>query len=172
LAAHLDEGGGMVGAVDGDDEILARLAFRLGGWAFPHPIQPVGHGEDLQLALFQPAQVGRGMKDRGELVGIAFVETVEIILDHGFNGGTVVTHGWCSCLIKMNVARMSEATSGAGVAFVPGCRGVYHRARIRATRWLIRATMCCVTSKTRPWGRPACRTVYRPPRPGRCSSDG
>src|SRR6266478_5038081 len=28
LAAHLDEGGGFVGAVDGDDEILARLAFR------------------------------------------------------------------------------------------------------------------------------------------------
>jgi hypothetical protein len=30
LAAHLDEGGLIVGAVDGDDEILARLAFGLG----------------------------------------------------------------------------------------------------------------------------------------------
>src|SRR3954462_7013833 len=31
LAAHLDEGGLIIGAVDGDDEILARLAFGLGG---------------------------------------------------------------------------------------------------------------------------------------------
>src|ERR1019366_10753382 len=31
LAAHLDEGGGMVRAVDRHDEILARLAFGLGG---------------------------------------------------------------------------------------------------------------------------------------------
>src|ERR1700730_1196054 len=37
LAAHLDEGGGFVGAVDGDDEVLARLSFRLGGWPLPDP---------------------------------------------------------------------------------------------------------------------------------------
>src|SRR5256885_11529626 len=27
LATHLDEGGGIIGVVDGDDKILARLAF-------------------------------------------------------------------------------------------------------------------------------------------------
>src|ERR1700682_6539193 len=58
LATHLDEGGGFVGAVDGDDEILARLALGLGGRAFPDAIEPVGHGENLQLALFEPAQGG------------------------------------------------------------------------------------------------------------------
>src|SRR5258705_10918 len=56
--AHLDEGGGIVGAVDGDDEILARLALGPGGRPFPDAIEPIGHGEDLQRAFFQPAQVG------------------------------------------------------------------------------------------------------------------
>jgi len=67
LAAHLDEGGGIVGAVDGDDEILARLAFGLGGGAFPDPIEPIGDGQNLQFALFQPAQVGRRVEDRASL---------------------------------------------------------------------------------------------------------
>src|SRR5258708_19290104 len=40
LAAHLDEGGAIVGAVDGDDEILARLAFGLSGPTFPHAPYP------------------------------------------------------------------------------------------------------------------------------------
>src|SRR5258708_6423481 len=38
------------------------------------------------------------------------------------------------------VARISEAQSGKDRRAGPGFRGVYHRARIRATRWLIRAT--------------------------------
>src|SRR5216683_973583 len=92
LAAHLDEGGGFVGSVDGDDEILARLAFRFRGGPLPDPIQPNRHGKDLQLALFQRAQVGGGVEDRTELVGVAFVEGVEIVLDHGFDAGTVMAH--------------------------------------------------------------------------------
>src|ERR1700694_4178317 len=96
LAAHLDEGGGFIGAIDGHDEILARLALGPGGWPLSHAIQPVGHTEDLQLALFQPAQVGGGVEDRLELVGIAFVQPVEIMVDHGFDGGSVMTHGLCS----------------------------------------------------------------------------
>src|ERR1700675_5160561 len=41
LAAHLDEGGGVVRAVDGDDEVLARLAFRLRRWPLPDAVEPV-----------------------------------------------------------------------------------------------------------------------------------
>src|SRR4030081_464756 len=92
LAAHLDEGGGIVGAVNGHDEILAPLALGLGRWPLPDAIQPVGHGQNLKLALFQPAQVGRWMKYRAELVGAAFVKTVEIVLDHGFDARAVMTH--------------------------------------------------------------------------------
>jgi hypothetical protein len=33
------------------------------------------------------------MEDRAELVGVALVEGVEIALHHGFNTGTVGTHG-------------------------------------------------------------------------------
>jgi hypothetical protein len=32
------------------------------------------------------------MKNLAQLVGIALIERVEIMLDHGFDGGTVVTH--------------------------------------------------------------------------------
>jgi hypothetical protein len=32
------------------------------------------------------------MEDRAELVGAAFIEAIEILLDHGFDGGSVVTH--------------------------------------------------------------------------------
>ena len=39
------------------------------------------------------------------------------------------------------VARMSEAISGSERDAGPGYRGACHRARFRATRWLIRATM-------------------------------
>jgi hypothetical protein len=92
LAADLDKGGGIVGAVDGDDEILARLSFRLCGWSLPYQIQPIGQAQDFQLALFLRAQVGGRVEDRAELVGIAVVQAVEIVLDDGFNGGTVVTH--------------------------------------------------------------------------------
>jgi hypothetical protein len=42
------------------------------------------------------------MKDRAELVGIAFVEAIEIMLDHGFDGGSVMTHGLFS-LSTINV---------------------------------------------------------------------
>jgi hypothetical protein len=34
------------------------------------------------------------MEDRAQFVGIAFVQTVEIVLDDGFDGGTVMTHGF------------------------------------------------------------------------------
>src|ERR1700730_7342610 len=102
LAAYLDEGGGFVGAVDGDDEVLARLAFRFGGRPLPDPIQPNRHGKDFQLALFQRAQIGGGVEDRTELVGVAFVEGVEIVLDHGFDAGTVMAHGLSS--LKMQNA--------------------------------------------------------------------
>ncbi len=43
------------------------------------------------------------MEDRTELVGVAFVEGVEIVLDHGFNAGTVMAHGLSS--LKMHNAR-------------------------------------------------------------------
>jgi hypothetical protein len=33
------------------------------------------------------------VEDRAEFVGIAFVKRIEIVLDDGFDGGTVVTHG-------------------------------------------------------------------------------
>src|SRR5258708_19319793 len=92
LAAPLDEGGGFMGAVDGDDKILARLAFSLGGWPLADTTEPVRHGEDLQFAFLQRAQVGRRMEDRAELVGIAFVERVEIVLHYAFNVGTVLIH--------------------------------------------------------------------------------
>ena len=36
------------------------------------------------------------MEDRAELVGVAFVEGVEIVLDHGFDAGTVMAHGLSS----------------------------------------------------------------------------
>src|SRR5207302_10642314 len=55
LAARLDEGGRVVGAIDRDDKILARLAFRFGGGPLPDAVQPVRHCEDLQLPLLQPA---------------------------------------------------------------------------------------------------------------------
>ena len=51
-----------------------------------------GTVEYLQLALFQPAQIGDGMEDRAQLVGIAFIKRVEIVLDHGFDARTIVTH--------------------------------------------------------------------------------
>jgi hypothetical protein len=86
LAAHLDEGGVLIGPVDGDDEILARLALGLGRSALPDQAEPIRHGEHLQLALLDPAQIGGGMKDRAHLVGIALEERVEIMLHHGFDG--------------------------------------------------------------------------------------
>jgi Uncharacterized conserved protein len=81
---------------DGDDEILARLAFRLGRRPLAHAVEPVGYGQDLQLAFFQPAQIGGGMKDSAKLVGVALVQAVEIILDHGFDGRSVMAHGGSS----------------------------------------------------------------------------
>ena len=36
--------------------------------------------------------------------------------------------------------RSPERNPGAGAGCIPGCRGACHRARIRVTRWLIRAT--------------------------------
>ena len=41
-------------------------------------------------------QIGGWMEDRGELVGIAFVDAVEIVRDQAFDGGSVVAHGICS----------------------------------------------------------------------------
>src|SRR5665213_845739 len=144
LAAHLDEGGGFVRAVDGDDEILARLALGLGRGPLPDPALPIRHGEDFQFALLDPAQVGGGMENLAELVGIALIERVEIMLDHGFDGGTVVRHlGGTPCLFRSSF-RGARPGMTAGV----------------------------VTSRTRPCRRPACRTAYRLPRPGRGSSDG
>ena len=34
-----------------------------------------------------------GVEDRAELVGIAFIQAVEIVLDHGFDGRSVMAHG-------------------------------------------------------------------------------
>ena len=50
----------------------------------------------------------------------------------------------------------SAAKYGASIRFFPGCRRACHRARIRATRWLIRATLrlhplpSCFSILTRP----------------------
>jgi hypothetical protein len=33
------------------------------------------------------------MEDRAQFVGIALIQRVEIVLDNGFDGGTVVTYG-------------------------------------------------------------------------------
>src|ERR1700722_6623391 len=107
LAAHLDEGGGGIRAVDGDNEILARLALRLGRRPLLHPLQPVGHAQHLQLALFQPAQIRRRVKDRAQCFGTAFIQAVEIVLDHGFDGGTVVTHGGYSGCEKWILSAMA-----------------------------------------------------------------
>src|SRR6185312_10090724 len=92
LASHLDERGGFVGTVDAHDDILARLALGLGGWPRSDAIEPVRNGENLQFAFFQPAQVGARVEDFAKLVGIAFIQAVEILLDHGFDAGTIVTH--------------------------------------------------------------------------------
>ena len=63
---------------------------------FHDAIEPIGHGQNLQFALFQPAQVGRRVEDRRQLVGIAFVQAVEVVVDHGLDGGSVMTHGLLS----------------------------------------------------------------------------
>src|SRR5258708_2983253 len=73
LAAHLDEGGGLVGPVDGDYEVFAGLALGLGGRPLAHPCEPVRHGEDLEFPLFHPTQVGGRVEHGAELVGIAIV---------------------------------------------------------------------------------------------------
>src|ERR1700761_1995986 len=36
------------------------------------------------------------MEDRADLVGVAFIQAIEIMLNHGFDGGTVITHGCIS----------------------------------------------------------------------------
>src|ERR1700743_1662288 len=46
------------------------------------------------------------------------------------------------------VARMSAAI--CGIFITPACRGAYHRARIRATRWLMRATNYAGSLSQRP----------------------
>src|SRR5262249_27033965 len=92
LAVHLDEGGLRIRAVDGDDEILARLAFGLGGRALAHQGKPIRHGEDFQLALLHPAQVGRRVESGAELVSVALIEAVEIGFHPPFLGGIVMAH--------------------------------------------------------------------------------
>src|SRR6266702_4611699 len=82
LAAHLDEGGIVVGAVDGHDEILPRLAFGFRRRPLAHPVEPVRYCENLQIALLQPAQIGGRVENGAELLGIALVQAVEIILHH------------------------------------------------------------------------------------------
>src|SRR3569832_1247795 len=90
LAPDLDEGGLLVGTVDGDDEILARLAFGLAGGTLAHAVEPVGHGQHLQLTLLDPAQIRRRMEDGAELFGITLVKAVEIGLHDGFDARTVL----------------------------------------------------------------------------------
>src|SRR3982074_526648 len=147
-----------MGAVDVHDEIPPRLALGLGRWPLPDAIQPVGHGQDLKLALFQPAQVGRWMKYRAELVGAAFVKTVEIVLDHGFDGRAVMTHRLV----------LQFRHSGARVSANPESRDYRTRFRVRGLRARPRMTAYS-TSKTRPCRRPAGLTVCSPPPPGRWS---
>ena len=74
-----------IGTVDGDDEILPRLAFRLRRWPLAYAFEPVRHGQDLQFALLHPAQIRGGMEDRTELVGVALIQAIEIMLHHGFD---------------------------------------------------------------------------------------
>src|ERR1041385_708424 len=93
LAAHFYKGGGVVGAVDGDDKILARLALRLGGGTFADASEPVGHFQNLQLAIFMPAQIGGRVKRLADLLGAAFIKAVEVKLNHRFHGRTVVSQG-------------------------------------------------------------------------------
>jgi hypothetical protein len=92
LAAHLDEGCVVVRAVDGDDKILARLAFGFCRRPLAHPIQPGRYGEHLQLAFLDPAQIGAGVEDRAEFVGIAFIQAIKVIFDDGFDARSVFAH--------------------------------------------------------------------------------
>src|SRR5205085_11266654 len=168
LATRLDEGRVVVGAVDGDDEILTRLAFRLGRRPLPDPGQPIRHGENFQFALLHPAQVGRGVKHLAHLVGIAFVQGIEILLDRGFGGRSVVSHGVCSCL-RLVFARHSGArakrTSPESITTIgnmdsgPAPSGASRNDEE-------------VTSRRRLCRRPACRTICRPPLPDRDANDG
>jgi hypothetical protein len=38
------------------------------------------------------------MEDRAQLVGIAFVQPIEIMIDYGLDGGSVMSHGLSSRL--------------------------------------------------------------------------
>ena len=74
-----------IGTVDRDDEILPRLALRLRRRPLADTLEPVRHGQDLQLALLHPAQIRGGMEDCAELVGVALIQAIEIMLHHGFD---------------------------------------------------------------------------------------
>ena len=65
------------------------------------------------------------MENRAELVGIALVERVEIMLDHGFDGGTVMTH-WLVLLFDLSSFR---GVHSANPEFA-----IISRFRVRASR--------------------------------------
>src|SRR6185369_7956565 len=76
LASHLHERRLVGGAVDGDDESLERLAFCLGRGALADAVEPLGHLQELQFTLLDPAEIGAGVEDGAHLVGVAFVQGV------------------------------------------------------------------------------------------------
>jgi hypothetical protein len=48
------------------------------------------------------------VEDGAKLVGIAFVQAVEIMVDHGFDGGTVMTHAFAPVVfVRHSGARAS-----------------------------------------------------------------
>jgi hypothetical protein len=74
-----------------------------------HPVQPDRQGENAQLAVFHRAQIGGRVKDRSQLLDVAFVHAVEIVLDDGLYGRTIMAHGLCSfCMIKSDGNRYSR----------------------------------------------------------------
>src|SRR6516225_9411417 len=52
------------------------------------------------------------MKDRRELVGVAFIERVEIVLDHGLDSGTVVIHGFTPRSVSIGLGLGASGNRG------------------------------------------------------------
>ena len=78
--------------VDLDDLVVARKPSRLCGRAAADRFQPFVTGQWRERAVLLVRQRTRRMEDGGELVGIAFVQSVEISLRGGFDGLEVVRH--------------------------------------------------------------------------------
>src|SRR4029079_13081981 len=77
--------------------IVARQPARLAGGPGANRFQPLVAGNRGERTALLVGEAARRVEAARELVGVAFVEAVEIVLHRGLDGANVLVHG-CSAI--------------------------------------------------------------------------